>query len=167
MAVVGLNSMKTKRVNLSELLVIVGLIGLVGCLVWPLLSATDQGSNRIGLTRDIIEKCELSEATVVSGLRNGALSSEFKFAFGAKMKQSEGFKQGRIQLSEGAKPVVLDAWKQPLNIMARSNLLALPNVSRALLAKTNAVIIWSNGPDRINDHGNGDDVFLPVSYPQE
>jgi hypothetical protein len=117
--------------------------------------------NPVALTRHAIEQCERVEIEVVSAVSNRTLSTDYlKAAFGSVVKQSKAFREGYLRTTEGVQPNVLDAWKQPLQMMARSNLLTVPNVSPALLLKTNEVIIWSSGPNGSNEFGNGDDVFL-------
>jgi hypothetical protein len=119
-----------------------------------------RGINPVALTRHAVEQCERVESKVLSGINNGTLPTDLKVAFGSMVKQSETFAEGYIKMSEDERPTILDAWKRPLQMMVRSNLLTLPNISPTLLSKTNAVIIWSSGPNGRNEFGNGDDVFL-------
>mgnify|MGYP006969463314 CR=1 FL=1 len=118
--------------------------------------------NPVALTRHAIEQCERIEDEVISGINNGSLQPDSQSAWGVVVTQLHTFREGYIKVSEGAQPVVLDAWKQPLQMTAKSNLLALTDVSPRLLAKTNTIVIWSSGPNQSNEFGHGDDIVLPL-----
>ena len=118
--------------------------------------------NPAALTRHAIEECERVEKEVLAGIANGILPSDLRAAYGAVLLHSTTFRGGYIEVSDGAEPITLDAWKQPLHIVAKSNLLTLSSVSPRLLSKTNAVVVWSSGPNRSNEIGNGDDIVLPA-----
>jgi hypothetical protein len=145
-----------------KLFVLVGVVvlGLVvfSLTIEPFLS---RRINPVALTRHTIEQCERVENEVLSGISNGSLPPDLKAAYGAVVMQSKTFREGYIKVSEAARPMVLDAWQQPLQVVARSNLLTLSSVSPRLLSKTNAVVIWSGGPNRSNEFGSGDDIILP------
>lgn len=115
------------------------------------------------LTRRTIRICERNELNVVTGIRDGILAKELKEAFGIVLMNTPEFRGGYINISKAQHIDVLDAWGQPLQIMIKSNLLTISNVSPKLLAKTNEIIIWSIGPNKSNEFGNGDDIFIPLS----
>lgn len=152
--------MKTKGLDLPNVISLL-FLGLLAFVVLPELFLPRM-INPVASTRHTIEQCYNAQTAVMSPVRNRSLPVDLKFAFGEAVKQSDGFRQGYVKVSEGANPVVLDAWETPLQFMARSNLMTLRNVSRAFLANTKEVIIWSNGPNGINEFGNGDDVLLPL-----
>jgi hypothetical protein len=52
----------------------------------------------------------------------------------------------------------LDSWEQPLMVSWRSNI--LDKASRRLLEEHFSLIIWSKGPNRSNELGSGDDIFI-------
>lgn len=135
---------------------VVGLV-VLSVSIEPILS---RRINPVALTRHAIERCEQIESEVVFGTSNGSLPSDLKAAFGLAVMQSKTFHEGYIKVSEGVQPVVLDAWKQPLQMISKSNLMTLSNVSPQLLSKTNAIVIWSSGPNQNNEFGGGDDVVL-------
>lgn len=53
---------------------------------------------------------------------------------------------------------VLDGWREPLLVFWVTNLPS--RVSPSLLAEHRTVLIWSKGPNRTNDWGHGDDIFI-------
>lgn len=142
-------------------LVVLGVV-VLGLVVFsvsiePVLS---RRINPVALTRHAIERCEQVENEVISGIRSGGLPSDVKAAFGKAVMRSKTFREGYIKMSKGVQPVVLDAWGQPLQIEAKSNLVTLSKVSSQLLSKTNAIVIWSRGPNRSNEFGGGDDIAI-------
>jgi hypothetical protein len=141
---------------------VVTLLLLAGLLLFVLAVEPFTGAriSRVALTRNAIEQCERIETEVVSEMKAGTLPNDVTQSYARLIKQSKGFKQGYIKVSEGDKAAVLDAWGQSLWMMSKSNLLRIPNVSPTLSTKTNSVIIWSSGPNGNNEFGTGDDVFL-------
>ena len=109
-------------------------------------------------TRHAIEQAERIQKKVLTGSQNGMLSTNLPTAFGASLMRSKGVKEGFLRINEEG--LLLDGWRQPLQIVLRSDLGLLPDVSPALLAKPNDVVIWSSGPNGVNEFGKGDDVFL-------
>ena len=73
---------------------------------------------------------------------------------------TDAFRVGAVTVSSNPIPLVVDSWGFELQIVRRSSYTELGNVSDRLLGKTNAALIWSVGPNGINEHGAGDDVFL-------
>jgi hypothetical protein len=145
----------------GKLLVLLGVVTLglivLAVSIEPFLS---RRINRVALTRHAIEQCEQVEHEVISGIGNGGLQPDLQAAFRSLVMQSKTFREGYVKVSEGVRPVVLDAWKQPLQMIRKSTLVTLSNVSPRLLSKTNAILIWSSGPNRSNEFGGGDDIFL-------
>ncbi len=129
----GLQARTNERTK-GKLLVVLGVVvlGLVvlSVSIEPILS---RRSNPVALTRHAIERCEQVENEVISGISSGSLPADLKAAFGSAVMQTKTFREGYIKVSDGVQPVVLDAWKQPLQIISRSNLVTLSNVSPQLL----------------------------------
>jgi hypothetical protein len=73
---------------------------------------------------------------------------------------SEAAREGYIRIGASPSPQVLDGWGQPFHVVYRTNLVHQPKAPPTLLAKTNAVLVWSSGPNKTNEFGNGDDMFL-------
>ena len=111
-------------------------------------------------TRHALEQAERIHKKVLAGTRNGNLSTNLPSAFGASLMRSKGVKDGYLRINEEG--LLLDGWRQPLQMMLRSNLVLLPEVAPALLAKPSDVVIWSSGPNGVNEFGKGDDVFLRI-----
>jgi hypothetical protein len=64
------------------------------------------------------------------------------------------------RLMDSQRNHVVDAWKNPLIIMWRTNLAEVVS-SAALRSRTDELVIWSVGQNGRNEFGNGDDVILP------
>lgn len=63
--------------------------------------------------------------------------------------------------AKAARATLNDAWDQPLNLLLVKHLISTASNS-PLLSITNPLAIWSNGPNKSNEWGNGDDVvFIP------
>ena len=117
----------------------------------------------MGLTRHILRVCEECENEVLLGISTNIFPKDLNESFNMVIMKTEAFREGYIKVNIGERTNVLDAWGQPLQIMIKSNLLTISNVSPKLLAKTNEIIIWSIGPNKSNEFGNGDDIFIPLS----
>jgi hypothetical protein len=140
--------------------VLLGLVALgLILIIFSIQHFLSKQINPVALTRHAIAECERVENEVASEINSGNSPADLKTAFGSMVKRTKAFSEGYIRISDGNQPVVLDAWKRPLQIMTKSNLLTLPNVSSTLLSKTNQMLIWSIGANGSNEFGNGDDVF--------
>lgn len=116
--------------------------------------------NPVGPTRLAISECEMIEHGVAVGVESGRLSSQLRLAYASALSGSPAVRDRYIKMGHDPSAVVLDGWGQPLHMMARTNLVKISHASEALLLKTNRVVIWSAGPNGINEFGNGDDIFL-------
>ena len=68
-----------------------------------------------------------------------------------------------LLFSTNKPPTILDAWGSALNFATRTDIDS--RMSRKLLETTNSLFIWSSGPNKSNEFGNGDDVIL--EWPEE
>ena len=53
---------------------------------------------------------------------------------------------------------LLDAWREPLMVYWKTNL--SPGAAQGLRKEHSVLIIWSKGPNRSNEWGAADDIFL-------
>lgn len=117
--------------------------------------------NPVALTRHTLEQCERLEVAVIEAGRKEATHTELPKILGRIVSQSSVLKEGYVKLSKDTRPIVLDGWGRPLQVIARDNLVNIRDASGPLLRKTNSVVIWSFGRNGTNEYGNGDDIFLP------
>ena|ERR1700744_1535893 len=105
-------------------------------------------------TRHAIEACENIELGIVPG------NNHLSHAFGEALKDSKDYQSNYIKIAANNGPLVLDGWGNPLQIMTKDHLKNIPNVSKTLMGKTNNILVWSSGPNGLNEWGNGDDIFI-------
>ena len=55
-----------------------------------------------------------------------------------------------------------DAYGNLFNVEFKTNLISMSDVSSALRHIRFNLIVWSSGPNGINEYGKGDDVVLPI-----
>jgi hypothetical protein len=139
---------------------------LVGCVAAVLILISVAADllfgrriNPVALTRYAIEQCEQIAPEAALQVGRGSASGDINHIFAALITNTSAFRGGYIRLSRNEKTEILDAWGRPLQMTLRTNLTGASNPSQSLLAKTNAILIWSLGPNGINEYGAGDDIY--------
>jgi hypothetical protein len=128
---------------------------VVASLIAISLSFVARGINPIAASRHAIEECELVEDEIIARVSANP-SNTLAAAYGTLMRARGEVSMTTTNLRE---PLVLDAWDHPLNFAYRTNLPEWGLVG-SFRTKTNAIIIWSSGPNGRNEYGQGDDVIL-------
>jgi hypothetical protein len=141
---------------------IVSLLTIAAMVIEPFFGAH---INPVALTRHTITLGERIEPNIASNLQTKDPANDLPYALGEALKQSGSFKEGYIKLKEGKRPVALDGWGRPFRVTLRKDFERLPNASPTVLRKTNEILIWSLGPNGIDESGNGDDIFIPPTKP--
>lgn len=129
------NKRKRSAFTLLEVLIVLAIIGVIAAMAVPRLLGQQQSAN-IKVSKTAIQNLE--QAAKLYAVDNNGEPPESIEAMLAKR--------------EDGSPAVLDkmptdAWNEPLNY-------EYPNTR----ADTEGPAIWSNGKNRKNDNGSGDDI---------
>jgi len=149
------------RVGLRTLTRMLGSLLAAAAVLLVIVSVIPPRVNPVGLTRHIIEECNDRETEIRERIMRSNLPPRIDLAFGVAFKETN-YKE--IKTSVGSDPLVLDAWGHPVNIVARTNLPEGDLLANSLRAKTNSIIIWSSGPNGVNEYGHGDDIVAEPYY---
>ena len=69
---------------------------------------------------------------------------------------------GSNLVAEMGRKQMLDGWGQPMNLRLVDQITAT-NLNSSMLLPGEPIVLWSSGPNKINENGFGDDVWLEPS----
>jgi len=135
---------------------------LAACLILAVMAAHCRATGRIhptALTGFALQTCEELERDVLQGVAEQQTEAALSQEYFKQVQNTAAYKGSYITL-DFKRQRVLDGWGTPLNVATKEFLVTNSFAAKATFNKTNQIILWSSGPNRRNEFGEGDDMVL-------